>query len=197
MGESSFGKVRSRPYTSGTDLVSSELTTFSHVVLVLVGENGAGAHDLRRMAERGGRLYWAAAPSQYYAEPKRLARLGFLEAHVEPGRTNPRTRYTLTDRGRAALREWLATPAPFPRIQHEPAVRLLAADLVEPDVVRRSLGGLRAQLDEQERLLDEGEAVARSLPHRERWLTINHRLSRRLIEAHRAWLDELDAELGG
>lgn len=161
------------------------------------GSTAASAHDLCRMAERGGRLYWAAAPSQYYAEPKRLARLGFLDAHEEPGRTNPRTRYTLTDRGRAALRDWLATPAPFPRIQHEPAVRLLAADLVDPGVVRHSLDGLRAQLDEQERMLDEGEAIARSLPHRQRWLLLNHRLSRRLIEAHRAWLDEIDAELGG
>jgi hypothetical protein len=46
-------------------------------------------------------------------------------------------------------------------------------------------------------MLDEGEAIARSLPHRQRWLLLNHRLSRRLIEAHRAWLDEIDAELGG
>jgi PadR family transcriptional regulator AphA len=162
-----------------------------------VGESGAGAHDLRRMAERGGRLYWAAAPSQYYAELKRLAEHGYLEAHAEPGRTNPRTRYTLTGKGREALREWLATPAAFPRIQHEPAVRLLAADLVEPEVVRASLARLRGELEEQERLLDQAEGIARSLPHRERWLLLNHRLSRRLIDAHKAWLDEIDGELGG
>ena len=177
--------------------MSSDLTPFSHVVLVLVGENGAGAHDLRRMAERGGRLYWAAAPSQYYAEPKRLAKLGYLEAHVEPGRTNPRTRYTLTDRGRAALRAWLATPAAFPKIQHEPAVRLLAADLVAPDTVRESLAQLRRELDEQDRVLDQAEEIARSLPHRERWLLLNHRLSRRILAAHRQWLDELEQELAG
>jgi DNA-binding PadR family transcriptional regulator len=173
--------------------LSSELTPFSHVVLVLVGEHGAGAHDLRRMAERGSRLYWAAAPSQFYAEPKRLAKLGYLDAHQEPGRTKPRTRYTLTDKGRDALRRWLATPAAFPRIQHEPAVRVLAADLVDRATIRASLQALRAELDEQERLLDEAEAVAAELPHRAEWLLINHRLSRRLIDAHRAWLDELGA----
>jgi DNA-binding PadR family transcriptional regulator len=172
--------------------LSSELTTFSHVVLALVGEGGAGAHDLRRMAERGSRLYWAAAPSQFYAEPKRLAKLGYLEAHREPGRTNPRTRYTLTGKGRDALKAWLATPAPFPRIQHEAAVRVLAADLVEPDVVRGSLRALRAEIDEQERLLDEAEAIAAEYPDRERWLLLNHRLSRKLLAAHREWLDELE-----
>jgi DNA-binding PadR family transcriptional regulator len=175
---------------------SDSLTPFSHVILVLVGEDGAGAHDLRRMSERGARLYWAAAPSQYYAEPKRLAALGYLEARTEPGRTNPRTRYTLTKLGRAALREWLATPAAFPKIQHEAAVRVLAADLVEPDVMRESLAAFRAELAEQGRRLDEAEDIAGALPHRERWLRLNHRLSRRLIAAHEAWLDEVEAELG-
>jgi DNA-binding PadR family transcriptional regulator len=138
-------------------------------------------------------MYWAAAPSQFYAEPKRLAKLGYLDAQTEPGKTHARTRYTLTDKGREALKAWLATPAPFPRIQHEAAVRVLAADLVDPDTIRESLQPLRALLDEQDRLLDEAEAVAAELPSRERWLLINHRLSRRVIAAHREWLDELDA----
>ncbi len=114
------------------------LSPFSFVILVLVGRNGAGPHDLRRMADDG-RVYWDAAPSQWYAEPKRLEAHGYLEAHKTPGRTRERTHYTLTDRGRHALREWLATPVGFPRIQHEAAVRLLVADLdeVTPEILTR------------------------------------------------------------
>lgn len=174
---------------------SDTLTPFSHVILVLVGEAGAGAHDVRRMAERGGRLYWAAAPSQYYAEPKRLAKLGYLDAHEEPGRTHARTRYTLTDRGRAALRDWMSTPMPFPRIQNEAAVRLLVADLAEPAMIRERLEGLRAELDELDGLIGEAESIAPDLPHRERWLLINHRLSRRIIDAYRQWIAEAEAAL--
>jgi DNA-binding PadR family transcriptional regulator len=173
----------------------NSLTPFSHVILVLVGEHGAGAHDLRRMAERGARVYWAAAPSQFYAEPKRLAELGYLDARSEPGRTHARTHYTLTERGREALRDWLATPAPFPRIQHEAAVRILAADLVDPAVLRDSLAGLRTEIEEQLGLLDVGDEVAGSLPHRERWLHLNHALSRRVMDAHLEWLDEVEREL--
>ena len=51
-----------------------DLTPFSYVVLVLIGDGGAGAHDLVRMGRRGG-VYSTAADSQYYAEPKRLERL--------------------------------------------------------------------------------------------------------------------------
>ena len=83
---------------------SDELSLFSYEVLGLVGRTGAGPHDLRRMAQRGRMLDWAGE-SQYYVEPKRLARLGYLEAHKEPGKTRERTVYTLTDKGREALRD--------------------------------------------------------------------------------------------
>src|SRR3954449_11517204 len=89
------------------------LSPFSFVILVLVGRGGAGPHDLRRMAEDG-RVYWDAAPSQWYAEPKRLEAHGYLAAHKTPGRTRERTHYTLTERGREALAEWVRTPAPRP-----------------------------------------------------------------------------------
>ena len=48
---------------------------------------------------RRGRINHAAAPSQYYAEPKRLERLGLLTSSKEPGRTRERTVYRLTDAG--------------------------------------------------------------------------------------------------
>src|SRR5690349_1294543 len=114
------------------------LSPFSYVILVLVGAGGAGPHDLRRMAEAG-RVYWDAAPSQWYAEPKRLAAAGYLSARREPGRTRERTHYELTALGRDALAAWVRTPAGLPRIQNEPIVRLLAADLVDPAAVREGL----------------------------------------------------------
>ena len=53
------------------------------------------------MVKRGRMLAWAGE-SQYYVEPKRLAKLGYLEARKEPGKTRERTVYTLTDKGRDA-----------------------------------------------------------------------------------------------
>jgi DNA-binding PadR family transcriptional regulator len=76
---------------------SGELTLFSYEILGLVGRTGAGAHDLLRLARRG-RMLNTAGESQYYTEPKRLARLGYLDARKEPGKTRERTVYTLTDR---------------------------------------------------------------------------------------------------
>ena len=174
----------------------SELTPFSYVVLVLVGRNGAGPHDLMRMA-RSGRVYGAFADSQWYAEPKRLERLGYLSSQKAPGRTRERTHYSLTQQGREALAAWMAEPSGFSRLQLEPAWRLLAADLVGEAAVVASLAGLRAEIAELYAQLDAGEEVAGSLPHRERYLRLNHRLARRLVKAHEDWLDEVERELAG
>ena len=54
----------------------------------------------------------------------------------------------------------------------------------------RSLAALREPLAESYAALDSAEALARELPHRERVLLINHRLARRILDAHAAWLDE-------
>jgi DNA-binding PadR family transcriptional regulator len=172
-----------------------ELTPFSYVVLALIGEGGAGAHDLVRMARQGA-IFWAAADSQYYAEPKRLRRLGYLTARREPGKTRERTHYELTERGREALRGWLAEPVRFPRIQHEAVVKVLASDLGDRRAVARAVAALREDLADLSARLDVGEAMAATLPHRERQLRLNHRLARRLVEAHREWVDEVERELG-
>src|SRR5215831_13474264 len=96
-----------------------ELSLFSYEVLGLVGRHGAGAHDLLRLARRGRILAWAGE-SQYYTEPKRLARLGYLDARKAPGKTGERTVYTLTGRGIAALEAYARTPVQVTPLKSEP-----------------------------------------------------------------------------
>src|SRR5918996_1745305 len=105
-----------------------ELSLFSYEILGLVGRTGAGAHDLLRLARRGRILAWAGE-SQYYVEPKRLARLGYLQARKEPGKTRERTVYTLTEKGLEALREYASAPAAFTPLKSDALLRLLICDL--------------------------------------------------------------------
>ena len=176
-------------------MTSSDLTQFSYAVLVLVGRNGAGPHDLVRMA-RQGRIFATAAESQYYAEPKRLERLGYLRSRKEPGRTRERTHYDLTDKGLEALRTWMGEPASAPRVHTEAIVRLLAADLVGEAPVRESLAGMRTEIADLRTRLDVGEAVADTLPHRRKYLQLNIRLAHAVLDAYAAWLDDVERELG-
>jgi PadR family transcriptional regulator AphA len=172
----------------------NELTLFSYMVLGLVGRGGAAAYDLRRMAKQG-RIFDWAGESQYYVEPKRLAKLGYLEARREPGRTRERTVYTLTEQGRAALAEWARTPVHFPRLEHEALVRILITDLVDEATVRESIGTLREDIVDLAARLDVAEAMADTLPHRRKYLLLANRLGRRLLDVHLEWLDEVEREL--
>lgn len=170
-----------------------KLSPFSYVVLALVGEGGAGAHDLVA-SMRHGRPYWTDSPRHFYAEPKRLERLGYLSAREEPGITRSRTVYSLTEPGREALREWIPRPSRFPRIQNEALARLVAGYLVSDQALRSSFEGLRQDLDQVRSGLADAEAFARTLPERERYLRLVHDLGRRIIEAFDGWLAEVEAE---
>lgn len=177
--------------------MTRDLTPLSYVVLALVGRGGAGPHDLVRMARGGQRLYFAGAASKIYEQPKRLEQLGYLRSEKQPGKTRERTHYTLTEKGLAALREWLGRPSSFPRIQSQAVARVLASDLAEDErVVVVSLRALRPEIMELLAVIDEDERRASSLPHRERQLRLVRSLGRRLLQAHLDWIDEVERELG-
>jgi DNA-binding PadR family transcriptional regulator len=177
-------------------LSSDGLNPLSYVVLTLVGRGGANPHELVQMARRGQRLYYAGAASKIYAEPKRLAELGYLAAEKRPGKTRERTHYSLTARGVEALREWVPLPTPFPRIQNEGVVRLLASEFLDdPSALVGSLRALRPELAEEARILDEAEQRAATFPHRERQLLLAHSLARRLLKALDEWIDDVAREL--
>jgi DNA-binding PadR family transcriptional regulator len=175
-------------------LVNQELTLFSYEILGLVGRGGAGAHDLLRMARRGRILDWAGE-SQYYVEPKRLARLGYLDARKEPGKTRERTVYTLTDKGLDALAEYARTPVSVTPVKSDPLLRLLICDLVGEEVTRKSLATLRADVDELRERLDDSERTARDYPHRAKYLLIVVDFLRGLLDLHEQLVDAVDREL--
>jgi len=175
-------------------MASDELGLFSYEVLALVGRGGASAHDLRRLAQEVRMVAWAGE-SQYYVEPKRLARLGYLDARKAPGRTRERTVYTLTDKGREAIRAYARTPVRFTPFKSDALLRLLLADLAGEGATRASLATLRTDLDELEAQLDAAAASAEALPHRERYLGLAQRFLRRQLDLHRELIDEVEREL--
>jgi DNA-binding PadR family transcriptional regulator len=174
--------------------VNPELSMFSYEILGLVGPTGAGAHDLLQMARRGRILDWAGE-SQYYVEPKRLAKLGYLAARPEPGKTRQRTVYTLTGKGLEALEAWARTPVRFTPVKSELLLRLLIADLVGEDVTRESITTIRDDISELLTRVGESEARAAGLPSRTKYLLLVHGFLRRLLDLHLEFVDDLERDL--
>ena len=174
-------------------MTSPELNLFSYEILGLVGREGAGPHDLLRLAKRGRFFAWAGE-SQYYTEPKRLARLGYLSARKEPGKTRERTVYMLTDKGLDALREHARTAVTFTPFKSDALLRLLICDLVGEAVTRESIGALRDDIADLQARLEDTERTAHLLSHREKYLLIIIDFMRRLLELHLGLVDEVEQQ---
>jgi PadR family transcriptional regulator, regulatory protein AphA len=176
------------------DSPADELTLFSYEILGLVGRGGASAHDLRQMARHGRILDWAGE-SQYYTEPKRLARLGHLEARKEAGRTRERTVYTLTEKALDALREYARTPVRFQPVKSELLLRLLICDLVGEAPTRESAATIREDIADLMGRLDETERRTELFPHRRKYQLLVIGFLRRLLDLHLELVDEIEREL--
>lgn len=133
-----------------------QLTQTSYVVLGLVAHAGeATPYDLKQVvtATIGG--FFSIPHSQLYAEPERLARAGHLSERRE--RTGRRRRhYSVTEKGRKALREWLRTPTEELYELRDPGLLKLAFG-ADPTALAT------AQLAAHERRLEELRNLARVL----------------------------------
>ncbi len=86
------------------------LTPTSYIVLGLLEAAGeATPYDLKQMVAVSLGNFWSLQHAQLYTEPERLAGAGYLEERREEGGRR-RRHYRVAERGREALREWLAEP---------------------------------------------------------------------------------------
>jgi DNA-binding PadR family transcriptional regulator len=104
------------------------LTTTSYAILGLLAIRPWATYDLAKVMQRSLHYFWPRAESNVYAEPKRLVEAGVAEAREEWNGERKRTVYSITEAGRQALEDWLATPSSEPRLESEPHLRLLYAD---------------------------------------------------------------------
>jgi PadR family transcriptional regulator AphA len=175
--------------------MSSRPTPLSYATMAAIGEHGATTPELLDMFGRGG-VFWTSSPSQVYAEPKRLLKLGWVIAEKQPAKTRSRTLYRLTTEGKKAMRAWLRSPAGFPKLQSEPALRLFAGDMVDDRELLGSLQQLRADIAEMRAAIARSEVRAPRVPHRTRYILLQLDLGRRVLDAHSEWLDHVENALG-
>ena len=91
--------------------MSNALHPSSFIILGIVERLGdATSYDLKNWADRSIGYFWNFSRASLYKEPARLVQLGLLsERQEETGRR--RRLYAITDKGRSALSDWLATPS--------------------------------------------------------------------------------------
>jgi DNA-binding PadR family transcriptional regulator len=177
------------------------LSTTSYAVLGMLAVRPWSAYELTKQMRRSLVYCWPKAESVLYDEPKRLARLGLVHAVEQASGSGGRTRsvYSITDAGRVALREWLATEPGPPRFELEPLLRLLYADQGGKEDVLRAVASARdwarAEIERGLAQLEEYQADGGPFPDRLHISVLFGDLSARLVEAVEAWACDAVAEI--
>src|SRR5829696_1861490 len=109
--------------------MKDQLTTTSYAVLAQVAVRPWSTYELAQQRVRYFRYVWPRAESAIYREVKRLSSMGLLDGKKEHVGKRARTVYSITEHGREALRDWLATPvSPF-AMDFEAMIRVFVAPL--------------------------------------------------------------------
>lgn len=96
-------------------------------------------YELTQQVRRSLRFVWPSSEGHLYREQKRLVDLGWASVEEEPAGERTRNRYTITDAGRKALVEWLATEPEEPHFQVEGVLRTFFGDQGTPEQLVTSM----------------------------------------------------------
>jgi len=139
----------------------------SYAVLTLLYHLGeATPYDLKGALERSIANFWPVPHTTFYAEPHRLAKGGYLDVRQEPAGRR-RKLYSLTEKGRDALREWADSPeVAESQLRDEGTLKIFAG--ADPQAIfaaqrewrARKLEELEGYLASMEKLAENEHTVA-------------------------------------
>jgi PadR family transcriptional regulator AphA len=185
-------------YVKG-EVMAEQLTTTSYAVLAQVAVRPWSPYELAQQRVRYFRYVWPRAESAIYREVKRLSAMGLLDGKKEHVGKRARTVYSITEKGRGALREWLASPvSPF-AMDFEAMIRLFVAPLGTKEQILTTLAQVKDDAWEMLRFGGEvkqeflqGMAVTQGQVYI-RALAVDFFIS--LLRTVEAWTDRTIAEI--
>ena len=167
-----------------------------HALLVSLSERPAAGSELASRFDKSIGFFWRATHQQIYRTLARMERDGWLTSAVvgQHGRPDKKV-YAVSDAGRLALQEWLATPTEASPLRSELGVKMRAAsyaadrDSVLADI-RNHLADHQTRLDFFQQLAkrDYPEPTALTGQALDQYLVLRGGI--RMEEAWVAWLDE-------
>ncbi|KAE8766155.1 PadR family transcriptional regulator [Georgenia thermotolerans] len=121
----------------------------SRLILGLLALAPMSGYDVKKHVDSTIRHFWAADKAQVYRALASLVREGLATVEVIPQEGRPdRQEHRITEAGRRALRDWLASPLPTPTDRDPFLARVFFAGDLEPEEVRVLLAQRREQTQE-------------------------------------------------
>lgn len=128
--------------------------SIKYAILGFLSQAPQTGYDLKKLITVSQTLYWSGSNNQIYRSLVQLHEDGLVTKEVEYQEDNPaRKIYTVTEDGREALQQWLASEPEVPDLKQHFLIRLLWADQLPG-------AELHALLDQYEEELETHLAMA-------------------------------------
>src|SRR3954452_23614350 len=124
-----------------------QLTTTSYAILCLLAIQPWSMYALAKQMRRDLHYVWPRAESNIYVEPKRLVNLGLARAELQRVGQRPRTIYSITAKGRTALKRWLRTESTPSRYESETLLKILFGNYGTKDDLLENLRSFAAEAE--------------------------------------------------
>lgn len=133
-------------------MAARELTPTSYAILGLLALRPWTTYELAQQAKRSLSNFWPRAERRLYDEPKVLVAHGLARARAERTGRRPRTVYSITSKGRAALRRWLDEPAGGGvQLESEALLKVFLADQGSKEALLRTVRAVREEAESETR----------------------------------------------
>jgi PadR family transcriptional regulator, regulatory protein AphA len=149
-------------------------------------------YDIKRRVEASTRFFWSASPGQIYPELRRLEAHELVSRIEDPRGDRPRSVYSLTAAGEAALHEWLIDPELAFELRNEGLLKLFFADALSDE---EALGIVRAMRAQHEAKLAEIRRVGFVYNPEYRFAYITWRYGLGIQAWIVQWCEELERDL--
>jgi PadR family transcriptional regulator AphA len=121
-----------------------------NAILALLAVEPMTGYDLLKHFEASVGHVWHAPDSQIYPALRAMEHDGLLEGEdVTWGQRGTKRRYTITEAGRTAFREWMDTPLDYPRDRDPVHLKAAYLEWATPDAARAQLRAHIAHYEER------------------------------------------------
>jgi DNA-binding PadR family transcriptional regulator len=129
-----------------------------HAIMTSLAERPGTGYEIGQQFTRSIGHFWSATHQQIYRTLKKLHADGLVsyESVAQDGRPDKKV-YTLSEKGRVALREWVSSPTEPRQLRDELGVKIRAAEAADLPELIAELRRHRALHEERLRLYQEFE----------------------------------------
>lgn len=176
--------------------------SIAHAILGFLSAESLTGYDLKKHFEGSDTLYWSGSNNQIYRSLVQLHKSGLVTQDIEHPVSGPsRKVYTITDKGRAELKEWVCSALELPQLRHPFLVQLAWADQLDAGELDALLGQYEEEIRVKQLMLREQAQRETVFPARTpREAVIRDAITGYWLEFYEReldWIRTLHADLGG